>query len=353
MLKKLILTLSLISPYSTNCILMDLLKDVGAILNGIEEMNRANREAVYQITQGFIITNKTDQLTQDEPSDSTQEDDSLLTKITTRKRKITDKSESFTFKDLAGEIPEDAREVVDFLKNAHYFAAVGAQMPKGVLLVGPPGTGKTSIARAIAGEAQANFFNATGSEFIEVYVGVGPQRIRALFDKARASIKAGPYKKAVIFIDEIDAIGGSREDSMGGGSSEYRNTLNELLNQMDGFTQDGTILVIGATNTPHSLDAALKRPGRFDRIVEIALPDAHSREEILKLYSKKIACDSGINFLELAKKTDHFSGADLKNLVNEAAVRAARQKQNKVKQEHFDSASHLLIKRKAKEIRKY
>lgn len=352
MLKKLILTLSLISYSATHAIIMDFLKDVGTILNGLDEINRANRAALYQITQEFISKDHSNESSL-EPNSSLENELSPLEKITTRRAKNNVKNDTFTFKDLAGEIPEDAREVVDFLKNAQYFAAVGAQMPKGVLLVGPPGTGKTSIARAIAGEAQANFFNTTGSEFIEVYVGVGPQRVRALFDKARASIKAGPYKKAVIFIDEIDAIGGSREDSIGGGSSEYRNTLNELLNQMDGFTQDGTILVIGATNTPHSLDAALKRPGRFDRIVEIRLPNATSREEILKLYSKKIACDKGINFQDLAQKTDHFSGADLKNLVNEAAVRAARQKQKKVKQEHFDAAAHDLIKRKMKERRHY
>lgn len=342
MIKK-ALFIALFTPFYSFSFLGNLVSDLGKIVQGLDQMNAANRKVVYDLFSP-----------QKENNNDTDPSENNVPPRTTRSFFNLNQSDNqetteFTFKDLAGSIPEDVREVVDFLRNAHHFLAVGAQMPKGVLLVGPPGTGKTSIARAIAGEAQAHFFNATGSEFIEVYVGVGPQRIRELFDKARSAIKRGTYTKAVIFIDEIDAIGGSRNNDSGGGSSEYRNTLNELLNQMDGFKQDGSILVIGATNTPDSLDQALKRPGRFDRIVEIPLPSMLDREEILRLYATKVACATGIDFKEIAQKTINFSGAELKNLVNEAAVRAARKKEKLIKQEHFDTAARDLIKRKNRE----
>ena len=178
----------------------------------------------------------------------------------------------FTFKNLAGKIPKDVLEITEFIKDSNKFAAIGAKMPRGVLLVGPPGTGKTSIARAIAGEVEAYFVAIAASEFIEMFVGNGPRRVRELFASARAAVSSGLYKKAIIFIDELDSIGGARNAVFDAGGAEYRNTLNELLHQMDGFNLDESIFILGATNREQDIDPALKRAGRFDRIVEITLP---------------------------------------------------------------------------------
>lgn len=256
---------------------------------------------------------------------------------------LIEQEKPFTFDDLAGEISPDVKELVDFIKHPERFNKVGAQMPHGVLLFGPPGTGKTSIARALAGECEAAFFSASGTQFIEVYVGVGPQRIRELFDKARAAIVSGSFKHAFVYIDEIDAIGTSR---MLETNSEYRNTLNELLNQMDGFEQNKNITVIASTNTIKTLDPALIRAGRFDRHIEIGLPSEKSREAILRLYAAKIVCDINIDFAELARITIKCSGADLKNLVNEAAILAARANSPVVIQEHFNKAAQKVLDQK-------
>ncbi len=244
----------------------------------------------------------------------------------------------FTFKNLAGKIPADVLEVTEFIKDSKKFIAMGAKMPRGVLLVGPPGTGKTSIARAIAGESQAYFVAIAASEFIEMFVGNGPRRVRELFAGARAAVASGAYKKAIIFIDELDSIGGARNAVFDSGGAEYRNTLNELLHQMDGFHQDDSIFILGATNREQDIDPALKRPGRFDRIVEIPLPDIESREAILKLYAQSIKYSKDIDFSSLARQSKGMSGAELKNIVNEAAIYAVRAQSQETRQEHFENA---------------
>lgn len=244
---------------------------------------------------------------------------------------------SYSFKNLAGKIPKDVLEVTEFIKNTDKFARMGAKMPRGILLVGLPGTGKTSIARAIAGETEAYFIAISASEFIEMFVGNGPRRVRDLFAEARKAVASGHYKKAIIFIDELDSIGGARNAIFDAGGAEYRNTLNELLHQMDGFTIDDSIFVLGATNREQDIDPALKRAGRFDRTVEIELPDTESREAILRLYAHDIKLSKTIDFDALAQKTDGMSGADLKNLVNEAAIYAVRDNAKETQQKHFES----------------
>ncbi|MBL7150285.1 MAG: ATP-dependent zinc metalloprotease FtsH [Candidatus Pacebacteria bacterium] len=248
--------------------------------------------------------------------------------------------EKITFKDVAGlkEAKEELKEIVDFLRNPKKFLAMGARIPRGVLLMGAPGTGKTLIARAVAGESNVPFFSISGSEFVEMFVGVGASRVRDLFTTAK---KAAP---AIIFIDELDAIGRHRGAGLGGGHDEREQTLNQILVEMDGFERDTKLIVTAATNRPDVLDPALLRPGRFDRRVVLDLPDINDREEILKIHcrGKPLALD--VNLREIAERTPGFSGADLANLINEAAILAARRNKHQVYQEEmFESIEKVLL----------
>ncbi len=228
--------------------------------------------------------------------------------------------EKILFRDVAGakEAKEELREIVDFLKSPKKFFEIGARIPRGVLLMGAPGTGKTMLARAVAGEANVPFFHISGSEFVEMFVGVGASRVRDLFKVAK---KSAP---AIIFIDEIDAVGRHRGAGLGGGHDEREQTLNQILVEMDGFETNESVIIIAATNRPDVLDPALLRPGRFDRRVVLDLPDINDREEILKIHSKNKIWEKDVNFRVIAERTPGFSGADLSNLVNEAAILAAR-----------------------------
>jgi len=270
-----------------------------------------------------------------------------------------DKSQRVTFGDVAGvkEAKEELLEIVDFLKNPKKFLDIGARIPKGVLLMGAPGTGKTLLARAVAGEAQVPFFIISGSEFVEMFVGVGASRVRDLFKMAK---KAAP---AIIFIDEIDAVGRVRGTGLGGGNDEREQTLNQILVEMDGFEPNEKVIVMAATNRPDVLDPALSRPGRFDRRVVLDLPDRNDREEILKIHSKKKPFAEDVELRTIAERTPGFSGADLYSLMNEGAILAARENRTKVSQ--FDlirsiekvmlgpeRKSHILSKRE-KEITAY
>ena len=267
--------------------------------------------------------------------------------------------EKITFKDVAGlkEAKQELVEVVDFLKNPKKYLAMGAKIPKGVLLLGPPGCGKTMLARAVAGESNVPFFHTSGSTFIELFVGVGSSRVRDLFATAK---KAG---KSIIFIDELDAIGRVRGAGIGGGHDEREQTLNQILVEMDGFERTAEQVVIAATNRPDVLDPALLRPGRFDRRVVLDLPDINDREEILKIHCRGKPLALNVNLREVAERTPGFSGADLANLVNEAAILAARRGKTQIYQEEFlesiekvllgpERKSHILSK-KEKEIAAY
>ena len=225
-----------------------------------------------------------------------------------------------TFDDVAGadEEKEELQEIVDFLKNPEKFTEIGARIPHGLLLVGPPGTGKTLLARAVAGEAGVQFLSISGSDFVEMYVGVGAGRVRDLFEQAR---KIAP---AIVFIDEIDAVGRKRGSGLGGGHDEKEQTLNQLLVEMDGFTRSEGVIVLAATNRPDILDPALLRPGRFDRQIHVGQPDVKGREEILKVHAKDKKLDASVNLKTVARSTAGFTGADLSNLLNEAAILAAR-----------------------------
>src|SRR3990167_3558219 len=235
-------------------------------------------------------------------------------------RLMTKETNKVTFKDVAGadEAKEELKEIVDFLKDPQKFTALGARIPKGVLLVGPPGTGKTLIAKAVAGEADRPFFSISGSDFVEMFVGVGASRIRDLFDQAK---KSAP---CIIFMDEIDAVGRHRGAGIGGGHDEREQTLNQLLVEMDGFDTKEGVILMAATNRPDILDRALLRPGRFDRRVVLDLPDVKGRFEILKVHARKIKMDGSVDLSDIAKSTPGASGADLENILNEAALLAAR-----------------------------
>jgi cell division protease FtsH len=248
--------------------------------------------------------------------------------------------EKISFKDVAGlkEAKEELVEVVDFLKNPQKFIAIGARIPRGVLLMGAPGTGKTLLARAVAGEAGVPFFHISGSEFVEMFVGVGASRVRDLFAVAK---KASP---SIVFIDEIDAVGRQRGTGLGGGHDEREQTLNQILVEMDGFDRETNIIVIAATNRPDVLDPALLRPGRFDRRVILDLPDVKEREEILRLHIKNKKTDANIDLFKVAQRTPGFSGADLANLINEGALLAARFNRKFITQtDLFDAMEKVIL----------
>ena len=244
-----------------------------------------------------------------------------------------------TFADVAGveEAKEDVQEMVDFLKDPSKFQKLGGKIPRGALMVGPPGTGKTLLAKAIAGEARVPFFSISGSDFVEMFVGVGASRVRDMFEQAK---KNAP---CIIFIDEIDAVGRHRGAGLGGGHDEREQTLNQLLVEMDGFEGTEGIIVIAATNRPDVLDPALLRPGRFDRQVVVGLPDVRGREQILKVHMKRVPLASDVEVSYLARGTPGFSGADLANLVNEAALFAARKNKREVQMEDFEKAKDKIL----------
>lgn len=248
--------------------------------------------------------------------------------------------EKVTFNDVAGlkEAKEELKEIIDFLKNPKKYLQMGAKIPRGVLLIGPPGTGKTMLAKAIANESNTPFFSISGSEFIELFVGVGASRVRDLFEQAR---KAG---RAIIFVDEIDSIGKIRGIGVTGGHEEREQTLNQLLAEMDGIGREENLIVMGATNRPEYLDPALLRPGRFDRRIVLDLPDINEREEILKIHCRGKPLAFDVNLKEIAERTPGFSGADLANLVNEAALLAARRNKNSIYQtELLESIEKVLL----------
>jgi cell division protease FtsH len=244
-----------------------------------------------------------------------------------------------TFADVAGqdEAKTELVEIVEFLKHPDKYRRLGARLPRGVLLIGPPGTGKTLLARAVAGEAAVPFFSISASEFVELFVGVGASRVRDLFAKAKA---AGP---AIVFVDEIDAVGRQRGAGLGGGNDEREQTLNQLLVEMDGFDDQTSVIVLAATNRPDVLDPALLRPGRFDRQITVAFPDRSGREAILQIHSRGIPLDPSVDLGALARSTPGFSGADLANLTNEAALRAARKDRAVVTQEDFEEALDSIL----------
>ena len=254
-----------------------------------------------------------------------------------------------TFKDVAGltEEKEEVQELIDFLKNPKRFQSMGARIPKGVLLVGPPGTGKTLLARAVAGEANVPFYYISGSDFVELFVGIGASRVRDMFKQAKMNAPC------LIFIDEIDAVGRQRGTGLGGGHDEREQTLNQLLTEMDGFGANEGIIIIAATNRPDVLDPALLRPGRFDRQVTVSLPDKNSRIEILKVHARNKKLDDKVTLEFLAKRTPGFSGADLENLLNEAALLAVRRKKGKITMEEIDEATDRVLMGPAKVTKKY
>ena len=254
-----------------------------------------------------------------------------------------------TFKDVAGltEEKEEVQELIDFLKNPKKFTSMGARIPKGVLLVGPPGTGKTLLARAVAGEAKVPFYYISGSDFVELFVGIGASRVRHIFKQAKMNAPC------LIFIDEIDAVGRQRGTGLGGGHDEREQTLNQLLTEMDGFGANEGIIIIAATNRPDVLDPALLRPGRVDRQVTVSLPDKNARIEILKVHAKNKVLAKNITLEYLAKRTPGFSGADLENLLNEAALLAVRRSKKEITMAEIDEATDRVLMGPAKVTKKY
>ena len=250
-----------------------------------------------------------------------------------------DEKRKTTFADVAGadEEKEELQEIVEFLKNPQRFHELGARIPKGVLLVGPPSTGKTLLARAVAGEAGVPFFSISGSDFVEMFVGVGASRVRDLFDQAKK------HSPAIIFIDEIDAVGRQRGAGLGGGHDEREQTLNQLLVEMDGFGANEGVIIIAATNRPDILDKALLRPGRFDRQITVNYPDVKGREEILKVHARGKPLGPDVDLKTIAKSTAGFTGADLENLLNEAALLAARQKKKAITEENIEEATIKVV----------
>ena len=256
-----------------------------------------------------------------------------------RARLLSMQQKKVTFKDVAGvdEAKEELKEIIEFLREAQKFQKLGGRIPKGVLLVGPPGTGKTLLARAVAGEANVPFFSISGSDFVEMFVGVGASRVRDLFEQGK---KNAP---CIIFIDEIDAVGRHRGAGLGGGHDEREQTLNQLLVEMDGFESNEGVILIAATNRPDVLDPALLRPGRFDRRVVVSRPDVRGREEILRVHTRKIPINDDVDLGVLARGTPGFSGADLANMVNEAALVAARQNRKTVLMWDFEQAKDKVL----------
>ena len=254
-------------------------------------------------------------------------------------KQIGDEKRRTTFADVAGadEEKEELREIVEFLKRPNKFNELGARIPKGVLLVGPPGTGKTLLARAVAGEAGVPFFSISGSDFVEMFVGVGASRVRDLFDKAKKN------HPCIIFIDEIDAVGRQRGAGLGGGHDEREQTLNQLLVEMDGFGANEGVIMIAATNRPDILDPALMRPGRFDRQVTVGYPDVKGREEILRVHAKGKPLAPDVNLETIAKSTAGFTGADLENLLNEAALLAARKERRAITMAEIEEATIKVV----------
>jgi cell division protease FtsH len=256
-----------------------------------------------------------------------------------RARMFTGDQPTVTFNDVAGveEAKEELKEVVEFLREPQKFIALGARIPKGVLLVGPPGTGKTLLAKAVSGEAGVPFFSISGSEFVEMFVGVGASRVRDLFDQAKR------HSPCIVFVDEIDAVGRQRGAGLGGSHDEREQTLNQMLVEMDGFDTDTNIIIMAATNRPDILDPALLRPGRFDRRVVLDRPDVRGREAILKVHAKGKPLDTGVDLSILARATPGFVGADLESLVNEAAILAARRNKRTITQSEFEEAIERVI----------
>ena len=262
---------------------------------------------------------------------------------------LVDGEKTATFKQVAGlqEEKEEVQELIDFLKNPKKFQSMGARIPKGVLLVGPPGTGKTLLAKAVAGEAKVPFYYISGSDFVELFVGIGASRVRDMFKQAKMNAPC------LIFIDEIDAVGRQRGAGLGGGHDEREQTLNQLLTEMDGFGANEGIIIIAATNRPDVLDPALLRPGRFDRQITVSLPDKNARKEILAVHAKNKTLDKSVTLDNLAKRTPGFSGADLENLLNEAALLTVRRNKKAITMSEIDEATDRVLMGPAKVTKKY